>query len=83
LEAKFWRYLKWPAAIQPQTIHHLKTQHDPSLISINSLEYAMQLVTMMGCHLHHLETKDSWSDPHPVYLLECDDTAGESWLTKG
>ena len=22
-------------------------------------------------------------DPHPIYLLECNNTAGESWLTKG
>jgi hypothetical protein len=52
-------------------------------VSINSLEYAAQLITMMGCHLSHLETKDARDDPHPVYLLECDNTAGESWLAKG
>ena len=38
---------------------------------------------MMGCHLHHLETRTTRDDPHPVYLLECDNTAGQSWLTKG
>jgi hypothetical protein len=38
---------------------------------------------MMGCHLSHLETKDAWDDPHPINLLECDNTAGESWLAKG
>jgi hypothetical protein len=52
-------------------------------MSINSLEYAAQLITTMGCHLFHLKTKDSHDDPHPVYLLECDNTAGESWLVKG
>jgi hypothetical protein len=52
-------------------------------VSINSLEYAAQLITMMGCHLSHLETKDTRDDPHPVYLLECDNTASESWLAKG
>jgi hypothetical protein len=52
-------------------------------VSINSLEYAAQLITMMGCHLSHLETKDARDDPHPVYLLKCDNTAGESWLAKG
>ncbi len=38
---------------------------------------------MMGCHLHHLESRVSRCDPHPIYRLECDNTAGESWLTKG
>jgi hypothetical protein len=58
-------------------------RNNPSLISINSLEYAAQLITMLGCHLHHLKSKDSRLDPHPIYLLECNNTAGESWLTKG
>jgi hypothetical protein len=37
---------------------------------------------MMGCHLSHIETKDSREDPHP-YLFECNNTVGESWLMKG
>jgi hypothetical protein len=81
-KAKFWWYLKWPQPIQAHTLHHVKTKNDPSLVSINSLEYAAQLITMLGCHLHHFETKDSREDPHPVYLLECDNTASEWWLTK-
>jgi hypothetical protein len=44
------------------------------------LEYASQLITMLGCNLHHLDTLTSQSDAHPIYLLECDNTAGESWL---
>jgi hypothetical protein len=38
--------------------------------------------SLVGCHLSHLKTKDSWDDPHPIFLLECDNTAGESWLAK-
>ena len=38
---------------------------------------------MLGCNLHHLDTLTSQSDAHPIYLLECDNTAGESWLNKG
>ena len=82
-EAKFWWYIEWPQAIQARTLRHVKARSDTSLVSINSLEYAAQLITMMGCHLSHLETKDTRIDPHPVYLLECDNTAGESWLAKG
>jgi hypothetical protein len=52
-------------------------------MSINSLEYTAPLITMMGCHLCHLETKDSRDSPHPVYLLKCNNTASESWLAKG
>jgi hypothetical protein len=82
-EAQIWWYLEWPKPIQDRTLHHVKARHDPSLVSINSLEYAAQLIMMLGCHLHHLETKDMWDDPHPVYLLECNNAAGESWLAKG
>jgi hypothetical protein len=81
-EAQFWWYLEWPKPIQDHTLRHVKARHDPSLVSLNSLEYATQLITMLGCHLHHLESKDSWDDPHLVYF-ECDNTAGKSWLTKG
>ena len=38
---------------------------------------------MLGCHLHGLETTATCLDPHPIYLLECNNTAGESWLAKG
>jgi hypothetical protein len=69
--------------IQTRTIRHVKSHHDPSLISINMLEYASQLITMLGCHRHHLSTLPSRSEAHPIYLLECDNTAGESWLNKG
>jgi hypothetical protein len=82
-EAQFWWYLEWPQPIQARTLRHTKARRDPSLVSINSLEYAAQLITMMGCHLSHLENKDLRDDPHPVYLLECDNTASESWLAKG
>jgi hypothetical protein len=82
-EARFWWYIEWPQTIQARTLRHIRTRHNPSLVSINSLEYAAQLITMMGCHLSHLETKDTRDDPHPVYLLECDNTASESWLAKG
>jgi hypothetical protein len=58
-------------------------QQDPSLISINSLEYTVQLITMLGCHLHSIKTASTRHDPHPIFLLECDNTAGQLWLAKG
>jgi hypothetical protein len=57
-KAKFWWYLKWPATMQAHTIQHIKTRHDPPLISINSLEYVAQLIMMLDCHLHHLNIHD-------------------------
>ncbi|KAL3803843.1 hypothetical protein HJC23_004005 [Cyclotella cryptica] len=82
-EAKFWWYLEWPAEVRARTLKYITTRDNPALISINSLEYAAQLITMMGCHLHHLETRATRGDPNPLYRLECDNTAGESWLTRG
>ena len=38
---------------------------------------------MMGCHLHSIKLQAMHPDHHPIYLLECDNTAGESWLVKG
>ena len=38
---------------------------------------------MLGCHLHGTQTTASCLDPHPTYLLECNNTAGELWLAKG
>jgi hypothetical protein len=57
-KAAFWWYLKWPEPIQACTLCHVKARNNPLLGSINSLEYSAQLITMMGCHLSHLETKD-------------------------
>jgi hypothetical protein len=81
--ARFWWYLEWPAAVQARTLRHITRRQDPALISINSLEYAAQLVTMLGCHLYDCETAATRHDPHPVFLLECDNTAGQAWLSKG
>jgi len=82
-QAQFWWYLEWPIDVRTRTIQYITMKNNPKLISINSLEYAAQLITMMGCHLHHLKTRATHHDPHPLYLLECDNTAGESWLSKG
>jgi hypothetical protein len=82
-QAQFWWYLEWPIDVRTRTIQYITMKNNPKLISINSLEYAAQLITMMGCHLHHLKTRATCRDPHPLYLLECDNTAGESWLSKG
>ena len=82
-EAKFWWYLEWPTKVRARTLKHVTTRDNPALISINTLKYAAQLITMMGRHLHHLESRATRCDSHPLYRLECDNTAGESWLTKG
>lgn len=37
----------------------------------------------LGCHLNNIDTKSVHHDTHPIYLLESDNTAGESWLAKG
>jgi hypothetical protein len=58
-------------------------QRGPSLISINSLEYTAQLIRMLGCHLHGIKTASMRHDPHPIFLLECNYSVGQLWLTKG
>jgi hypothetical protein len=55
--AKFWWYLKWPTMVQARTLRHIHMRQNPLLISINSLEYAAQLITMLDCHLHSIKTK--------------------------
>ena len=81
--AKFWWYLEWPQEIQERTIRHTTGRNNPSLISINALKYATQIISMLGCYLHIQDLGNSSPDPHPVFLLECDNTQGEAWLKKG
>ncbi len=81
--AAFWWYLEWPLQIQEQTIWHIVRCNNPKLISINALEYATQIILMLGCYLHIQDLEHSLPDPHPVFLFECDNTQGEAWLKKG
>ena len=69
--------------VRTRTIWHIRGCNDTSLISINSLEHKAQLITLLDCHLHSTKSCATCRDPHPIYLLECDNTAGESWLSKG
>ena len=81
--AQLWWYPEWPPAVQALTLRHITKRRDPSLVSINSLEYAAQLITMLGCHLHDNETSKKRHDPHPIFLLECDNPLGTSMALKG
>jgi len=33
------------------------------------LEYAVQLITMLGCHLYDIKTSSMHHDPHPIFSL--------------
>ena len=57
-------------------------RNNPTLISINALDYATQIISMLGHYLHIQDLGHSLPDPHPVFLLECDNTQGEAWLRK-
>ena len=48
-----------------------------------ALEYTTQIISMVGCYLHIQDLGHSLLDPHPVFLLECNNTQGEAWLKKG
>ena len=81
--AAFWWYLEWPPKIQERTVRYITGCNDPRLISINALEYATQIISMLGCYLHIQDLGHNVVDPHPVFLLECDNTQGKAWLKKG
>ena len=66
-----------------RTIKYIASRNNPKLISINALEYATQIISMLGCYLHTQNLGCKLVDPHPVFLLECDNTQGEAWLKKG
>ena len=65
LETTFWWYLKWTTTIQSRTVRHIQAKYNPTLISINSLKYAAQLIMMLGCHLHHRKTSVLHQDTTP------------------
>ena len=57
-ELKFWWVLEWPDDIVRRTWLYKKQKgHDPSLITINDLEYAAIIITfhMVICKYHRLE----------------------------
>ena len=43
----------------------------------------MQIILMLGCYLLIQDLGHSLPDPHPVFLLDCDNTQGGAWLKKG
>lgn len=69
--------------LQARTIRHICKHQTTSLISINVLKYAVQLITLLGCHLHRTKSRNMQPGPHPIYLLKGDNTSSESWLAKG
>lgn len=46
--ATFWWYLEWPHNVQACTICYISGHNNPSLISINALKHAIQLISMLG-----------------------------------
>ena len=38
---------------------------------------------MLGCYLHGSKTAAMRHGSHPIFLLECNNTAEQSWLAKG
>lgn len=53
------------------------------MVSINILEFTSQLISMLGCLLFMQEWDMALMETHPIFLLKCDDTQGESWLKNG
>ena len=69
--------------VQARTLRFVFSHDTPILVSINSLEYATQWITMLGCHLHFDDSTQVRHDPHPIFLLKDDNMTGESCLKKG
>ena len=80
---KFWWYIEWPEEVKMRTLRHVKSRKDGKLIDINVLEYAAILINFLAASfclrlLNYFEY-----DPHPIMLLQGDNTASKAWLQKG
>ena len=66
---KYWWIVEWPQSITCRTIRHLP-QGDPSLISINLLEYACIIIGLAAsdCCLGTTATRDSTTTPNGTPL---------------
>lgn len=79
----FWWYLEWNREIRQRTLPQLKDNKTRTLIDINVLEYAGIIITYAAsCYCIHQE-QPNLLPTHPVILCQGDNTASESWATKG
>jgi hypothetical protein len=77
----FWWQLVWPHNIQLRTILHLPSK-DPTLLSINLLEYAGLIVTFAGAIVAIESDPPTPLQLHPLLQLWTDNTSADAWTRK-
>jgi len=80
LELRFWWTLDWPDDIRLRTLNQLK-QGDPTLISINLLEYATVIIGLAAT-IVIWEGSPEPKPVHPLMLIFTDNTTAKSWTKK-
>ena len=81
----FWWYYEWPPEIRRRTIKLLSNDADGSLVAINGMEYATQLVNYAAAYHYWVIQRncERRNIPYPCSLFLVDNTTAESWIRKG
>ena len=78
IKLRLWWHLSFPQEIVERTLQHLKSKGDPTLISINCLEYVTIIIGFCAA-LVSFETNHISDDPYPVVLCVTDKTSTLNW----
>jgi hypothetical protein len=78
IRLKFWWHLIFPDEITKRTLLHLTSKNDPTLISINCLEYVTIIVGYCAARVR-LDHNKINNDPNPVVLCVTDNTSALNW----
>jgi hypothetical protein len=80
LHLRFWWALEWPQDIQLRTLKYLRKK-DPSLISINILEYG-SIIMGLAAAIVSWEAMPQPKPVHPLFQIFTDNTTAESWTKR-
>ncbi len=78
---KFWWHLAFPKKILERTLLSIRSKNDPTLISINALEYATVIINYCASLVALKETPSICNDSYPVVLCVTDNTSAKNWTT--
>ena len=85
-ENLFWWHVEWPDKVKSLTIKNLfisrKCKDTSKLVSINILEFAVEIINYSAISLWLSLNKESCKNPYPVLLNWTDNMSSKFWIKK-
>ncbi len=76
---KFWWHLAFPEKVLERTLLMIKSKNDPTLISINALEYVTVIINYCASLVALNENPSICNDQYPIVLCVTDNTSAKNW----